>query len=39
MQCEGPISEHILSLSRRPSVSITCYKGYIINGFRFYTKK
>ena len=36
---EGPIFEHILSFSRGPSTSVTCYKGYIINGFRFHTKE
>ncbi|KAL6329567.1 hypothetical protein AAG906_022144 [Vitis piasezkii] len=39
MRHEGPISEHILSLSRGPSTSVTCYKGYIINGFRFHTRE
>ncbi|RVW72866.1 hypothetical protein CK203_057205 [Vitis vinifera] len=39
MRHEGPISEHILSLSRGPSTSVTCYRGYIINGFRFHTRE
>ena len=36
---EGSISKHILSLSCGPSTSITCCKGYIINGLRFHTKE
>ena len=36
---EGPISEHILSLSHGSSTSVTCYRGYIINGFRFHTRE
>ena len=39
MRYEGPIFEHILSLSCGPSTSVTCYKGYIINGFRFHTRE
>ncbi|WJZ96904.1 hypothetical protein VitviT2T_015549 [Vitis vinifera] len=39
MRHEGPISEHILSLSRGPSTSVICYRGYIINGFRFHTRE
>ena len=39
MRHEGPISEHILSLSHGPSTSVTCYRGYIINGFRFHTRE
>nr|CAN75974.1 hypothetical protein VITISV_028848 [Vitis vinifera] len=39
MRHEGPISEHILSLSYGPSTSVTCYRGYIINGFRFHTRE
>ena len=39
MRHEGPISKHILSLSRGPSASVTCYKRYIINGFRFHTRE
>ena len=34
---ESLIFEHILSLSHGPSTSDTCYKGYIINGFKFHT--
>ncbi|CAN1136600.1 hypothetical protein LINPERPRIM_LOCUS21187, partial [Linum perenne] len=30
--------EDLLSLSRGPSTSALCYKGYIINGYRFHTK-
>ena len=39
MRHEGPISEHILSLSRGPSTLVTRYKGYIINGFRFHIRE
>ena len=39
MRHEGPISEHILSLSRGPSTLVTCYRGYIINGFIFHTRE
>ncbi|CAN1271824.1 hypothetical protein LINPERPRIM_LOCUS14322 [Linum perenne] len=30
--------EDLLSLSRGPSTSALCYKGYIINGYCFHTK-
>ena len=39
MRHEDPISEHILSLSHGPSTLVTCYRGYIINGFRFHTRE
>ena len=26
-------------MSREPSTSVICYKGYIINGFRFHTRE
>ena len=39
MRHEGLISEHMLSSSCGPSTSVTCYRGYIINGFRFHTKE
>ena len=39
MRHEGAISKHILSPSRGPSTSVTCYKRYIINGFRFHTRE
>ena len=39
MRHEGPISEYILSLSRGLSTSVTCYRGYIINVFRFHTRE
>ena len=39
MRHEGPISEHILSLSCGPSTLVTCYRGYIINGFIFHTRE
>ena len=39
MRHEGAVSKHILSLSRGLSTSVTCYKGYIINGFRFHTRE
>ena len=39
MKHKGSISEDILSLSRGPSTSVTCYKGYIINGFRFHIRE
>ena len=38
MHHEGRISEHLLALSRGPNTCVTCFKGYIINGFRFQTK-
>ena len=39
MRHEGVVSKHMLSLSRGPSTSVTCYKGYIINEFRFHTRE
>ncbi|CAN1131860.1 hypothetical protein LINPERPRIM_LOCUS11315, partial [Linum perenne] len=30
--------DDLLSLSRGPSTSVLCYKGYVINGYRFHTK-
>ena len=39
MRHEGAVSKHILSLSHGPSTSVTCYKGYIINGLRFHTRE
>ena len=39
MRHEGAVSKYILSLSRGPSTSVTCYKGYIINVFRFHTRE
>ena len=39
MRHEGAVSKHILSLSRGPSVSVICYKGYIINEFRFHIRE
>ena len=38
MHHEGRISEHLLALSRGPNTCVTCFKGYIINGFRFHSK-
>ena len=39
MHDEGRISEHLLALSRGLNAFVTCFKGYIINGFRFHTKE
>ena len=39
MRHEGGVSKHILSLLSGPSTSVTYYKGYIINGFRFHTRE
>ena len=39
MRHEGAFSKHILSLSHGQSTSVTCYIGYIINGFRFHTRE
>ena len=39
MRHEGAVSKHILSLSCGPSASVTCYKGYIINGFIFHIRE
>ena len=39
MQHEGVVSKHILSLSRGPSTLVTCYKGYIIYGFKFHIRQ
>ena len=39
MRHEGAVSKHILSLSHGPNTSITCYKGYIVNGFKFHKKE
>ena len=39
MRHEGAVSKHIQSLSRGPSTSVTCYKGYIINGSRVHTRE
>lgn len=36
---EGRISEHLLALSHGLNAFVTCFKGYIINGFRFHTKE
>lgn len=34
----GEVNEHLLSLARGPVQQVMCYKGYVINGFRFHTK-
>ena len=39
MHHKGYISKHLLVLSRGPNPSVTCFKGYNINGFRFHTKE
>ena len=39
MHREGHISICLLALSHGLNPSITCFKGYIINGFRFHTKE
>ena len=39
MHDEGRISEHLLALSHGLNAFVTCFKGYIINGFRFHTKE
>ena len=39
MRHEGPISKHMLSLSCGLSTLVTCYRGYIINGFIFHTRE
>ena len=35
MRHEGPISKHILSLSRGPSTSVTCYRDTSLMGSNF----
>ena len=39
MHDEGRISEHLLALSHGLNAFVTCFKGYIINGFKFHTKE